>query len=109
MTKKNFCDFNITLVTPRQRSIRINGLATCIRLEEIYWDIIETLARQESISVGKLLSNWAMEIDLKFDEVTNFTGYVRVICVVQLAKRAGAVASADLADSPNDSASLFRS
>jgi predicted DNA-binding ribbon-helix-helix protein len=86
MSTKRYCKFNSTLVTPRQRSIRINGLSTCIRLEEIYWNIIEVMARQESISVGKLLSRWAMEIELGCDFVRNFTGYVRVICVVQLIK-----------------------
>ncbi|WP_244828236.1 ribbon-helix-helix domain-containing protein [Caballeronia sp. TF1N1] len=77
------------LVTPRQRSIRINGFATCIRLEEVYWAIIELLARQECLTVGRLLSRWAMEMDLGFDTVKNFTGYVRVVCVVQLVRQAG--------------------
>ncbi|SAK61828.1 hypothetical protein AWB80_02714 [Caballeronia pedi] len=87
MVKKRYCNFSLKLVEPRQRSIRINGLATCIRLEEIYWEIIEVLARQDSVSVGKLLSNWSMEMDLTGDNIKNFTAYVRVVCVVQLARR----------------------
>ncbi|SAK67585.1 hypothetical protein AWB77_02631 [Caballeronia fortuita] len=87
MVKKRYCNFSVKLVEPRQRSIRINGLATCIRLEEIYWEIIEALACHETVSVGKLLSNWSMEMDLTGDDVKNFTAYVRVVCVVQLARR----------------------
>lgn len=89
MLSKHYCDFNAELASPRQRSIRINGLSTCIRLEEVYWTIIEILARQESVTVGKLLSRWALEMDLSRDVVRNFTGHVRVICMVQLIRRAG--------------------
>ncbi|WP_213306497.1 ribbon-helix-helix domain-containing protein [Paraburkholderia sacchari] len=89
MATHRYCDFRSRLVTPRQRSIRINGFSTCIRLEEIYWIIIEIIARQESMTVGKLLSRWAMEMDLACDVVRNFTGYIRVVCVVQLARRIG--------------------
>ncbi|WP_240975591.1 ribbon-helix-helix domain-containing protein [Paraburkholderia aromaticivorans] len=53
-------------------------------MEEIYWSIIEELARRESLTVGKLISRWAMEIDLACESVWNFTGYIRVICVMQL-------------------------
>jgi len=96
MAAQRYCDFDSKLVTPRQRSVRINGLATCIRLEEIYWTIIDMLAKQESITVGKLLSKWAIEIDLRSDVVRNFTGYVRVICIVQLVRRIKSIANEDI-------------
>lgn len=96
MVKPSYCNFNGRLATPRQRSIRINGFATCIRLEEVYWTIIEILARQESVTVGKLLSRWALEVDLACDVVKNFTSYVRVICVIQLMRRLESIGSDEL-------------
>lgn len=87
MQQKSYCNFSDDLLKLRQRSVRLNGIATCLRLEEIYWSIIEELAREESLTVGKLISRWAMEMDLAHEAVWNFTGYVRVICVVQLIKR----------------------
>ncbi|WP_322062495.1 ribbon-helix-helix domain-containing protein [Paraburkholderia sp. J63] len=96
MATQRYCDFSIELVTPRQRSIRINGFATCIRLEEVYWTIIEILARQESVTVGRLLSRWALEMDLACDVVKNFTGYIRVVCVVQLVRRMGRISPEEL-------------
>ncbi len=96
MANTLYCNFKAELATPRQRSIRVNGFATCLRLEEIYWTIIEALARQESITVGKLLSKWALEMDLAYDDVRNFTGYVRVVCVVQLARKLDSMASDDV-------------
>ena len=89
MTTQRYCNFSADLAKPRQRSVRVNGLATCLRLEEIYWSIIEELVREESLTVGKLISRWALEMDLAHENVWNFTGYVRVVCVVQLMKRIG--------------------
>ncbi|MPW16724.1 aryl-sulfate sulfotransferase [Paraburkholderia sp. CNPSo 3157] len=100
MASTTYCSFNADLLKPRQRSVRVNGLATCLRLEEIYWSIIEELAREESLSVGKLISRWAMEMDLSHEYVWNFTGYVRVICVVQLIKRVGSAHLMDFDPSP---------
>ena len=96
MATHRYCNFNEKLLVPRQRSIRINGFATCIRLEEVYWTIIEILARQESVTVGKLLSRWALEMDLACDVVRNFTGYVRVVCVIQLVRRMESIKSGEL-------------
>ncbi|MDR5782066.1 ribbon-helix-helix domain-containing protein [Caballeronia sp. LZ065] len=85
--KKQACEISSTWIVPRQRSMRINGFATCVRLEEVYWRIIETLAERESVTVGKLVSKWALEMDLSAHEVKNFTGYLRVVCVVEMIKR----------------------
>ncbi|MDR8402035.1 MULTISPECIES: ribbon-helix-helix domain-containing protein [Paraburkholderia] len=87
MRMTRYCNFTPQLAKPRQRSVRINGLATCLRLEEVYWRIIEEIARQESVTVGKLISRWALEIDLTQEAICNFTGFVRIICVTQLLDR----------------------
>ncbi len=84
MPMTRYCNFTPQLAKPRQRSVRINGLATCLRLEEVYWRIIEEIARQESVTVGKLISRCALEIDLTQEAICNFTGFVRIICVTQL-------------------------
>jgi predicted DNA-binding ribbon-helix-helix protein len=79
-----YCNFSPQLAKPRLRSIRINGFATCLRLEEIYWRIIEEIARRESLTVGKLISKWAIDIDMTQETVCNFTGFIRIICVTQI-------------------------
>ncbi len=97
MFRTMYCNINSDLLKLRQRSVRLNGIATCLRLEEIYWSIIEQLAREESLSVGKLISKWAMEMDLAHESIWNFTGYVRVVCVVQMMKRMDSDHQIDLA------------
>jgi predicted DNA-binding ribbon-helix-helix protein len=84
MRTTRYCNFNPQLARPRLRSLRINGFATCLRLEEIYWRIIEEIARAESITVGKLISKWALEIDMMQETICNFTGFIRIICVTQV-------------------------
>lgn len=103
MASTTYGNFNAKLLKPRQRSVRVNGLATCLRLEEIYWSIIEDLAREESLTVGKLISRWAMEMDLSHEPVWNFTGYVRVICVLQLIERVGSADLIEFARTPTSS------
>ncbi|HTH60926.1 MAG TPA: ribbon-helix-helix domain-containing protein [Paraburkholderia sp.] len=100
MPRTTYCNFSSDLLKLRQRSIRLNGVATCLRLEEIYWAIIEELAREESLTVGKLISRWAMETDLTHECVLNFTGYIRVVCVVHLIRRLGTAQQFPLAVSP---------
>jgi predicted DNA-binding ribbon-helix-helix protein len=84
MRMTRYCNFTPQLARPRLRSVRINGFATCLRLEEIYWRIIEEIARQESLTVGKLISKWALEIDMTQETICNFTGFSRIICVTQI-------------------------
>nr|WKF59059.1 hypothetical protein HUO10_003567 [Paraburkholderia busanensis] len=87
MVLTRYCNFAPRLARPKLRSIRINGFATCLRLEEIYWRIIEEIARQESLTVGKLISKWALEIDMTQETICNFTGFIRIICVTQILER----------------------
>jgi len=96
-----YCNFNTDLLRLRQRSVRLNGIATCLRLEEIYWSIIEELAREESLTVGKLISRWAMEMDLAHESIWNFTGYVRVVCVVQLMRRTNSAHQLENSNTPS--------
>lgn len=76
--------FNMHLATPIARSVRLNGFATCLRLEEIYWKILERIARANGCSVNAVLSHVDRQVHLRHGGVKNFSGLVRVICVVHL-------------------------
>ncbi len=70
------------LVRPLSRSVRLNGFATCLRLEQVYWDILANMARLNDCSVSALLSYVDREVHLRHGGVKNFSGLVRVVCVV---------------------------
>ncbi|MFW9267488.1 ribbon-helix-helix domain-containing protein [Pseudomonas sp. NR3] len=78
--------FDMQLARPLARSIRLNGFATCLRLEQVYWDILGDLAQLNSCSVSTLLSHVDREVHLRHGGVRNFSGLVRVVCVVHSLK-----------------------
>ncbi|EJN02566.1 arylsulfate sulfotransferase-like protein [Herbaspirillum sp. YR522] len=73
-----------SLFSPLQRSIRIHGVSTCLRIEKIYWDILSNLARREKTPLSTMLSDWDIQARTNHDEIKNFSAYVRVRCVAHL-------------------------
>ena len=63
------------------RSIRLNGQSTSIRLERVFWDILEDIAAAEGMTVPRFISTLHREILLLRGEVPNFTSHLRCICV----------------------------
>ncbi|MFU2325198.1 ribbon-helix-helix domain-containing protein [Pseudomonas sp. NFX98] len=82
-------EFDMGLVQPLSRSVRLNGFATCLRLEQVYWDILGEIARLNGCSVSALLSYVDREVHLRHGGVKNFSGLVRVVCVVHSLKEGG--------------------
>ncbi|WP_419712986.1 ribbon-helix-helix domain-containing protein [Pseudomonas sp. NFX224] len=82
-------EFDMGLVQPLSRSVRLNGFATCLRLEQVYWDILGEIARLNCCSVSALLSHVDREVHLRHGGVKNFSGLVRVVCVVHSLKEGG--------------------
>jgi predicted DNA-binding ribbon-helix-helix protein len=81
-------DMNLTLtlelVTPIQKSIKLNGRSTCLRLERIYWMILKNIAKNKKKTIAKLLSDIEMETCIKVGNVKNFSGLIRATCVIHV-------------------------
>ncbi|TDF78195.1 ribbon-helix-helix domain-containing protein [Pseudomonas sp. H9] len=77
-------NFNMGLAQPLSRSVRLNGFATCLRLEAVYWRILERIAELNQCSVNAVLSYVDREVHLRHGGVRNFSGLIRVVCVVFL-------------------------
>lgn len=75
-------EFDMGLAQPLSRSVRLNGFATCLRLEQVYWDVLASMAKTNSCSVSALLSYVDREVRLRHGGVKNFSGLIRVVCVV---------------------------
>lgn len=76
--------FNMDLALPQSRSVRLNGLATCLRLEGVYWNILSEIASCNSCSINAVLSYVDREVHLRYGGVKNFSGFIRVVCVTHL-------------------------
>ncbi len=81
--------FNMNLAQPQSRSVRLNGLATCLRLEEVYWNILSEIASCNGCSINAVLSYVDREVHLRYGGVKNFSGLIRVVCVAHLLKAEG--------------------
>ncbi len=62
----------------RTRSVRLHGVVTSIRLEHLYWDVLEEIARRDGMSVVQLIEKLYDELVAARGAVGNFTSFLRV-------------------------------
>lgn len=70
------------------RSVRLQGYVTSIRLENEFWDILETLAGEQGMTSAQFISELYEEVVAKHGAVGNHTSMLRVVCAVYLKGRA---------------------
>jgi predicted DNA-binding ribbon-helix-helix protein len=62
----------------RTRSVRLHGVVTSIRLEHLYWEVLEEIARRDGMAVVHLIEKLYDELVLARGGVGNFTSFLRV-------------------------------
>lgn len=62
----------------RSRTVRIKGVLTSIRLENMVWDILAELAEEEGCTTNALIAKFHNEILTHRGEVPNFASFLRV-------------------------------
>ena len=62
----------------RTRSVRLHGVVTSIRIEQLYWDVLEEIARRDHMSVVQLIEKLYDELVQARGAVGNFTSFLRV-------------------------------
>ena len=62
----------------RTRSVRLHGVVTSIRLEHLYWEVLEEIARRDAMSVVHLIEKLYDELVAARGGVGNFTSFLRV-------------------------------
>ena len=73
----------------RSRSVRIHGVLTSLRLENMVWDILAEMAEQEGCTTNALISLVHDEILAHRGEVPTFASFLRVTCMRHLRRAAG--------------------
>jgi predicted DNA-binding ribbon-helix-helix protein len=69
------------------RSIRLNGQSTSIRLEKLFWQILDQIAASEGVTAPRLISTLHSEILLTRGEVSNFTSSLRCMCMLAIEQK----------------------
>lgn len=62
----------------RTRSVRLHGVVTSIRLENLYWDVLDEIAQRDGMSVVQLIERLYDELVQERGEAGNFTSFLRV-------------------------------
>lgn len=68
------------LYDSRARSVRLHGVATSLRLENFFWQVLEEIAGRDGLSVPQLCTRLYDELVQSRGEVENFTSFLRVCC-----------------------------
>jgi len=79
------CEFFVKadpiLYESRTRTVRIHGVLTSIRLENLAWDVLAEMAAAEGCPTNTLISRFHDEVLQHCGEVPNFASFLRVTCM----------------------------
>ena len=75
----------------RTRTIRIHGVLTSIRLENMVWDVLAEMAEAEHCTTNSLIVQFHDEILAHRGELPNFASFLRVTCMRFLQRRLAAL------------------
>jgi predicted DNA-binding ribbon-helix-helix protein len=64
----------------RVRSVRLHGVATSIRLENLFWNVLADIAERDGMRVPQLCTKLYDELVQDRGEVDNFASFLRVCC-----------------------------
>lgn len=71
----------------RSRTVRIHGVLTSLRLENMVWDILAEMAEEEACTTNVLIARFHDEIMARRGEVPNFASFLRVTCMRYLRRQ----------------------
>ncbi len=80
----------------RTRSVRLHGVVTSIRLENLHWEVLEEIAARDGMSVVQLIEKLHDELVQARGAVGNFASFLRVSALRYMALLARQRIPADL-------------
>lgn len=75
-----FISADPNLYTCRARSVRLHGVATSIRLENLFWNVLADIAARDGMRVPQLCTKLYDELIEERGAVDNFASFLRVCC-----------------------------
>ncbi|MDN7695099.1 ribbon-helix-helix domain-containing protein [Burkholderia cenocepacia] len=77
------------LYESRTRALRIHGVVTTVRLENLFWDVLQEIANRESMTTTQFAVKLYDELlSLRGEEPLNFASFLRVCCLRYLSTSA---------------------
>ena len=78
---KIFVNADPLLYEHRVRSLRLHGAVTSLRLENLFWQVLEEIGRRDGMTLNQLIVRLHDEIYEMHGEVENFASFLRVCSV----------------------------
>ena len=75
---------DVALFELKTRSIRIDGVVTSIRLELVFWELLDRISQEESLKISEFLSKLYYEKLTECGRIVNFSSFLRVACTTYL-------------------------
>jgi len=75
-----FINADPNLWQSQTRSMRIGGMATSVRLETLFWNVLEELGARDGLSVSQLIARLYQESLDEGHDLENFASFLRVCC-----------------------------
>jgi predicted DNA-binding ribbon-helix-helix protein len=75
---KIFISADPTSYESRTRSVRLHGVVTSIRLENLHWAVLEEIAGRDGMTVAQLIERLYDELVADRGAVGNFSSFLRV-------------------------------
>jgi len=72
----------------RTRSVRLHGVVTSVRLENLYWEVLEEIGLRDAMGVVQLIEKLYDELVEARGEVGNFSSFLRVCALRYMALQA---------------------
>jgi len=77
------------LYESRTRSLRIHGVVTTVRLENLFWDVLQEIAEREGLTTNQFAIKLHDELLARHGEMTmSFASFLRVCCLRYLSQGA---------------------
>jgi predicted DNA-binding ribbon-helix-helix protein len=75
------------LYESRTRSLRIRGVVTTVRMENLFWDVLHEIALREKMTTSQFAVKLYEELlDQRGEPPANFTSFLRVCCLRYLSR-----------------------
>ena len=76
-----FVGANPILWESQTRSFRLEGMVTSVRLENLFWLVLDDIAANDGLNVPQLLQQLYKESIEEGHDLGNFTSFLRVCCL----------------------------
>jgi predicted DNA-binding ribbon-helix-helix protein len=77
------------LYESRTRSVRIHGVLTTIKVENLFWEVLTEMATEQQTTTNGLIVKLHDEVTEFRENVGNFASFLRVCCLRYMSLQAG--------------------